>query len=563
MLSTRHVLCGLAAALLLAACGKKAATNQPLAFVPADSPYVLANIEPTPLDVTKKWSEHMHQYWSVVFDMYDKMLDQIASKHDAQSSRAVKIAHVLLGEIRSHDSWDKLRTIGLKPDAHFALYGFGMVPVLRYELGDAAAFKNEIAHIEQLAGETMPEATLGKQSYWKLTAGKVEVMLAIEGNQFVATFAPVGASDTLKQSLLGLTRPSQSLVDSGGLETLAKKYRYAPYGEGYIDFTRLVDRFTKAPTGNDLEIAKLLGLPTTGTDAVCQGEYAQIAQKMPRLAFGIEEMTPARVRFGMQMEMDPALARELMQALIAAPGTGAAAEGVVDMSVALPLLKFKDFWIARADAVAAKPFACDKLKGLNSGFAQMKAKLGVTIPPPLSDLTGVRVVLDSLQLKADGKPDMSGRALFASNNPGAALAMAQLTVPALKDFKLAPDGKAVALPAGIAPAGVPPLYAAMSDKAIAIGAGTGEDARLKPLLDAPAANQPVFLRIHGTGKIYDLLAEFMNQAISKLPANADKAAQLQAQTKLFKMYATWIRSFDMTMSANAGGIAFEETAEQN
>ena len=64
------------------------------------------------------------------------------------------------------------------------------------------------------------------------------------------------------------------------------------------------------------------------------------------------------------------------------------------MSLSLPVLKLKDFWIKQADAVAAKPYTCAQLTALNEGFANSKAKVDVTIPPPFSDLTGVRFALD-------------------------------------------------------------------------------------------------------------------------------------------------------------------------
>ncbi|MGH8040983.1 MAG: hypothetical protein ACREPN_02940, partial [Rudaea sp.] len=54
------------AASLVAACGKSVDENAPLAFVPADTPYVYANIEPMPAAVTTQWSKHMQEYLPVL-----------------------------------------------------------------------------------------------------------------------------------------------------------------------------------------------------------------------------------------------------------------------------------------------------------------------------------------------------------------------------------------------------------------------------------------------------------------------------------------------------------------
>ncbi|MGA9333136.1 MAG: hypothetical protein WBV39_02545 [Rudaea sp.] len=562
MIRIRHLVCSICVAILLAACSKGSSdANAPLAYVPADTPYLYANIKPTPKAVTDQWSKHMQEYLPVVFGMYDNMLEELSKKADPKSAQFVKIARVVLNELKTHDNWEKLRAIGLKPDALAAFYGVGMVPVIRIELGDPAAFKAEIAHIEQVAGEKMAVGKTGAQEYWQVGSKKVMAMIAIEGTQLVATLAPIDASDNLKQTLLGVIRPARSMAAAGTLQTLAKQYDYAPFGEGFFDFTRIATRLSGAPTGTDLEIAKALGLPTSGSDAACKSDYLRVAQKFPRLVFGAEELSEKRVRVGMQLETDPDLAKQLMAALPAAPGTGVPGEGIVDFSVSMPLLKLKDFWLAQADAVGSHPFSCASLAELNQSFGKMKSKLDITVPPPLSDLTGFRAVLDKLTLRPGAMPDVAGRLLFASNNPGAALAMAQLTVPALKNLKLAADGKPVALPAGLAPAGAPPLFAAMSDKALAVAAGTGEEAALTKFLAAPVAEKPEFLRISGSGEIYTLMSDFVGQMQSKLPAAAKD--QFEAQTRLFKVYEKWIHSFELNMSVNARGIALEESVEQN
>ncbi|MGH8041210.1 MAG: hypothetical protein ACREPN_04100, partial [Rudaea sp.] len=522
------------------------------------------NLEPMPAAVTTQWSKHMQEYLPVLATNYERMLDTLAStKTSPDDARFIKIARVLVNELKTHANWDKLRAIGFKPAARVVFYGVGLAPVLRVELGDAAAFKAEVARIEQQTGEKLTVAKTGNQEYWQVGSDKAMAIVAVEGSHLVVTFAPANANDTLKQTLLGMTRPAQSLADAGTLQALARQYGYSPYGEGFVDFTRLAARLSNPLAGSDLEIAKAFGVPTSGIDAQCKNEYAALAEKFPRWVMGAQELTPRRVRIDAQMELEPALAKQLAAAMTAAPGTGAAGEGIVDISVAVPLLKLKDFWIAQADAVAAKPFACAQLTELNASFAQMKAKLDITVPPPFSDLTGLRFVLDKAEPRTGSMPDFAGRLLYGSSNPAAALAMAQLTVPGLKDLKVAADSKPVALPLppGMLPANAPPLFVAMSDKAIAVGAGTGEDAKLGAFLAAPAATEPEFLRVHFSGAMYGLLGRFTQQVSAKLPP--DKAAQIANQSQLFNIYEKWIRSADITFTANASGIALQETVEQN
>jgi hypothetical protein len=549
-------------AVILAACGKSqnATSDLPLTFAPADTPYAYANLEPTPKDMLEQSSRQMQAIWPTIFGMYDNMLKR-AGKLDERSK---KIAGAVLDELRTRDSLDKLREIGLKPDGHVAFYAVGLIPVLRLELGDPAAFRAMVARIEAKVGEKIATGKTGDQEYWQIGDANVSGVFAIQNSHLVATLWANGVNDTVKQALLGVAKPPKNLADAGTLQALAKQYNYAPYGEGYVDAVALVQRLSNAPTGTDLEIARAMKLPTDGaiTDPVCKTEILAIAHKFPRMVMGVESIAPQKVKVGAELEIETALAQELMATFAAAPGTGTPGQGLVDFSVALPVLKFKNFWIKQADAVAAKPFACASLAKLNEQFRDAKAKVDTTIPPPFSDLTGVRFTLTKVEPRgSSGMPDIAGKVLMGSSNPLAALGMAQLALPQLKDLKIAPDGKPVALPAGIAPAQVPPLAVAMSDKAIAISAGVGENASLSEYLAAAPAATPVFLRTHFTGAIYGVMARYFDVFKAAMPA--DKREDFEQQTKLFAIYEKMLRTIEFTFEANANGIGMHETVEMN
>jgi hypothetical protein len=306
-----------------------------------------------------------------------------------------------------------------------------------------------------------------------------------------------------------------------------------------------------------------MDLPANATDPICHGEFLELAHKFPRWVLGAEELGAQRIRIGAQLEMEPALAQQFASAIGPAPGTGAPGEGVIDVSISLPVLKLKDFWIKRADAVAAKPFVCASLAKLNDGYREAKQKMDVTVPPPFSDAVGVRFTLDRFSLDSAGKmPDVAGRLLFASNNPQAALAMAQLALPGLANVKIASDSKPVALPAGIAPTlPAPPLFMAMSNQAIALGVGADEAALLGAYLRAPAANDAVFLRMYFSGKLYALMAQSFDKLQAVMPA--DKQAHFAQQKKMLELYEKWLKSGVITLVATPTGIALHEIIEQN
>jgi hypothetical protein len=432
---------------------------------------------------------------------------------------------------------------------------------MRVELGDAAKFRAAIARIEAKSGAKLATAKVGDQEYWHLGTDKLVGLMAISGNHLVLTVAPAAASEELRKQLLGITRPSQSMLASDGIARLNAQRGYGPNGSGYVDLVRLVERITSEPDAAQREFATALGSPLKGTDAVCRDEFLAIARKAPRVAFGYTELTAKRMAVDATLELEAALANEVMDASGSAPGSAGPSEGVVDMSIALPMLKLKSFWLKQANAVAAKPYACADLAEINRSFTEMKSKLDTTIPPPLSDLTGARFVLSKLALDNPQKPDYSGKLLVGLSNPMSALAMAQLTVPALKDVKLAADGKPVTLPVGTVPGQNLPMFAAMNDKSLAIAAGAGEDATLAAFLAAPAAPEPVFLRMTMSGKIYGLMGKFAGVARAAMPA--EQQADFDAQMAMFTVYEKWIRSAEIRLTATPAGVTMREVIELN
>lgn len=545
--------------LLLAACGKQqSATDVPLAFVPDDTPYVYANLEPLPAAVTEHWTQPMQDYWPALVTMYEGMLQD--PKVDL-SERSRRIVAALLGELKTHANWDRLREIGLKPDARIAFYGVGLVPVLRLELGDPAAFRAEVARVEDKAGAKMAVAKTGAQEYWQIGSDAIAAAIAIEGSHLVVTILPPNAGDALKQALLGVTRPARSLADAGALSALAKQYGFSPHGEGFVDVVRLVERLAGPLAGSDAEFAGALGLPLPSADAACGREFVEIAHKFPRLVIGAEELSLRHMRVASQLEIEPGLAARIAAALGPAPGTGAPADGAIDFSLSLPVLKLKDFWLARADAVAAAPYACASLRGLNETFAKSRARVDVTVPPPLSDLTGVRVTFSRFVYAMSAPPDAAGKLLVATSNPTAAFAMAQLSLPALQKLRIAADGKPVALPPDLLPMKLPPAAVAMSDKAIAFATGSDEIAALPAFLAAPPAAAPVFLRMHFSGEVYGWMAQSFESIKAALPPDSQK--HFDQQIELFGVYRKWLRSNDFELTATPTGIAMHQTIDLN
>ncbi|HET9820153.1 MAG TPA: hypothetical protein VFP92_13415, partial [Rhodanobacteraceae bacterium] len=224
------------AVFLLAGCGMHVASNAPITFAPADTPYLFANFKGAPADATKAWSQAGDAMFPARIQQTGEMAKLIGQK-DPMIAKVLDAYQAELANV--HSTREFAQTIGLSQSGLYAVYGIGDVPVVRIELASSDNFKAFWARVEKRAGVTTPTATLDKQTYWVVGGpdAKAHFLVAIEGKQLVVTVAPANASPDMLKQLLGLTKPSDNPSDR--LAALNEQYGYSDYGSGYVDLAKL------------------------------------------------------------------------------------------------------------------------------------------------------------------------------------------------------------------------------------------------------------------------------------------------------------------------------------
>lgn len=544
----------LACALAIAACGKKNADDvAPLAFVPADTPYLIANSEPMPDAAIEQWRRQMQQMWPLLTPLFEDTL----SKVDANTPQAGKLVKAVLDELRDRDTPEKWAQIGLGPKTRGALYGVGLLPVLRWEPTDIDAFKAAFERVVTASGATLGSARIGEQDVRTIDGEQAIGLIAFEGKDFVAAMVPKDADEALKRRVLGLDRPARSIADSGAFEAFNKSRGYLPYGSGWVDTRRLV-ALVGTPEA---------GVPATAVDATCRAEYDAIAAKMPRLSFGYTQLDGKIMDMRMRLELEPALAKALVDLGSAAPGS-TRAEALFDMAFSLPVLKTRDFIVAQADAVAKAPFQCAQLAGLNEEFAKAKTSLDRVLPPPVADLTGVRLSVDRFTMPADltqPPSDFAGSLLVGSNNPAFLVGLAQLSSPPLQSLHLNPDGQSVALPAeALGPAaGKFEVHAALGPKTLGVAIGKNADAGLSTAVMQMPAPDGVFMTFDASGRIYSLMSDLFGSKLLADSMPAEQKEAMETQRKLYALYAQWFKRIHARLAFVPEGVDLVESVELN
>ncbi|HEU4855748.1 MAG TPA: hypothetical protein VFS86_00430 [Rhodanobacteraceae bacterium] len=541
-------------ALTLAGCGKHVAPDAPVTFAPADTPYLFANTRALPEAVGKAWG----QAGNAMTSMRVRQLGQFANALGQQDPAVGAVLDAIKDELASaHSAKDLAQATGFSRSALYAFYGIGDVPVLRVELASPDAFNAFWARVEKRAGVTAPSATLGKQSYRVIggPAAKLHLLVAIEGKQLVATLAPATADAAMLRQLLGLDKPARNAVDR--LARIDGEQGYGDHGSGYIDLPKLFANLYDGKDALAQAFAKSLG--GSLADPACASEFAALAGQAPLASLGYKTYSAQEIRGSVDVQLSPSLLGALSALKQPVPGMAAnSGTSLFDMVLALPLQRWQAFLKGRAEAAAARTYQCPALQSLND-FARAAANPPVQLPPEAASMQGFRVVLDTW----DSGSQSAGRVLVASSNPAELAQKVQQTLPQFALKTIPTNGKPVAFD-------LPPRLQAMlgggnqgwiasNSRALALGIGTGEDARLGATLDAPAGNGDALLRMHFDGKMYPLLGSWISRLAAMTPPATQ--ARVQQEAAAFDVMGKMIRSADVDVTLDARGLHLDSIVQ--
>lgn len=362
----------------LAGCGKHVASNAPITYAPADTPYLLGNFKPIPSDVVQAWGANSFAQLSTLLHDSTKSYAKYMAQGDHPIPELTPVLNAIDAELANvHDAADFTQATGLSPSTLFAVYGIGDAPVVRIELASPDAFKAFWARVEKRAGVVSPTATIDKQTY-RVFGGanaKLHFLVAVEGKQLVATVAPADASPDLLKQLLGLTKPAHDA--SGRLAKVNSEHGYGDYNSGYLDLPKLVANLFDNKNAVTAAYAKAMGTPEA--NPACAREFASLAEQVPLITAGTQTYTAKEGRGSVDVQLSPALLGALTALKQPVPGMDEANDdSVFDMVIALPIQKLQAFIRGRAKAVAENPYRCPALQSLNK-FAQTAANPPVQV----------------------------------------------------------------------------------------------------------------------------------------------------------------------------------------
>lgn len=505
-----------------------------LQYIPADTPYVFAMTKPLPSHLQERFEpaidRSLSAYREIIVHHADQEIARLRASEDG-NEQADRL-QALVNEVVTLFSVKELRNAGLGRGALLAVYGHGLLPVMRIALTDVDAFDSAIGRIEAAADARFETGSVAGKSYRYRDFEQMRLVVATLGKDAVITLVPTSYDDARLAGALGVKKPGNSLVRSKEVRTLARDYGLTDHMIGVVDVSRMASAVLSETDGRNTEFLQLTGLDSLDLSEVCESELNALAGIVPRIVTGYTHVGKDRLEMSMTVEMRADIAAGLATFPAPVPGLGKDAGGLMSFGFSLDPLALRSFMEARLDAMEADPFECELLGDLQAAVPKGREALAKPVPPMVYSFRGILAQVIDMRggdLANDQPPEeVDGSVLLAVENAEALVTMAAMMSPELAALNLLPDGKARQLILPQLAKLAQDVFAALSDSALSVAVGTGAEQVAEAVLAAEPDPSPPFASFSMDAQRY---YEFVgNAAKPEAPEEGEEALPAEVQS---------------------------------
>ncbi|NND44766.1 MAG: hypothetical protein HKN58_05550 [Xanthomonadales bacterium] len=551
-----------AAALLLVACNRDAevTVNNPLlAYVPADTPYLYANLEATPEDVIDAFAMRVQPSLDAAQTLLSDLRIEI-SADAGDENREARLASAIMAELDGKLNRAGLESLGLSMESYATIYGMGVFPVMRVTLAKPDALREAIARVERDSGVPFTTHQLDGREYWRLAKGDggPAVYFAILEDHFAMSLFPRAAEEDWLPAFLGTEMPEASTA-AEQLVALNAEKNFTGFGSGFADLRRLASEFFEADRPTARLLADLGHTQATELDAVCKSEIRGIIDRAPRMVAGTTELSANRIGISYQLELEEELAAQMRELVADVPVADRNPDKVLTASLGLNVGRLRDFLKTQFGAIAESPYQCQHLQHLNTQATTVLQQLNQPMPPFINNLKGFRVSLDAFDAANFGPDTARGLFSLEMEKPQMVIGMLQMMVPGMGELNLEAGADPVALPEELLSFsnGEMQLYAAMGKDNIGVALGESKQSDLAEFMQADADNDRVFFSVE-----YDMAAQLdMQERIQQgIGAAGDGHAGYNDLARTMQeAYKAWLGRSRVEVSFDKDGIRADNT----
>jgi hypothetical protein len=301
------------------------------------------------------------------------------------------------------------------------------------------------------------------------------------------------AETELLASFLGLEKPADSNAQAR-LAELNEAHAYTSYGSGILDLRRLADQFIRPDTVAAQVLASKAEFDPAKLPQECVTEIHAIIDNAPLMTMGVKELTPSAVAIQYRVETRETVASQLMGLVSKIPVADELSDRILEFAFGMRFGPARDFLREKVVAIVDKPYQCEHLRKLNDNAVQALAKLDQPMPPFVNNFRGVRFSLSEVMKNQDSiLENAKGYLAVHVDKPEMFVGMAQMFLPDLSALAITAGNPPVRLPESLLKTPGVVGYAAMTNDAIGVAVGEGEEEGLPDFLDRDSGPEGTFL----------------------------------------------------------------------
>ena len=505
-----------------------------LKFIPADTPYVFASTEPLPMKLAEKLEptidELLQVYQRILRYAMDEQLAKMSSEEGSEDD--VEKFRGVAEEVLGLMSLEGIRGAGIERESAFAMYGNGLLPVIRFELSDSDLFDAAIERIEKKAGESLAIGEANGEAYKYVDADKMKLIVVTLNDQAILTVVPSSFDESQVAVALGVETPEQNLYKSKLLATIGKEYGFSEHMIGFVDNNRIAGVFTGNATDSDKELFAAIGEEPPEVSQICSAEIMETVGIVPRVVFGYSDISAEQLKSSMIIELRDDIATGLATVPASVPGLGSDPGGLMSFGVGFSLMAVRDFFEARLDAMEADPYKCEYFAELQAGVAKGREALQQPLPPVAYSFKGFVANIEDIQgmdMASNTPPtSIDASILVAVENAQALIMMAAMMDPQIAALNLLPDGKPVKLELAQLAEIADEAFAALSDNALAVSLGESAEASSAAMLIADSPDSAPFMSMSiDSARYYSMIGD----AMAMQPVDTDDESEMPAEIR--------------------------------
>ena len=552
--------------LLMTSCGEREVPKEAeeqnaldlLSYVPADTPYVLTNSKRAPRSV----SEKLLNIAALGFgNSNDSPMVMIQDEDEPGS----KLVQAILAELEGKISPEGFESLGLRVNGRYLAYGLGLLPVVRIEIADQQKVRDFISRVELRSGMKAPVTEQAGHSYWRFDMHKFVGIMAVTDQYMIAALLPAKLESETLPIVLGNKKPDQSLADTGDFQKLLNNNGFTGYGEGYIDFRKIVEIFLGESKGMNAAVWKALEAEDLEQSPACINLLNELTRSVPRIVIGTKELSEQRIRVQGIFETSPGVSAHLQKLATPVPGLGDDSNAMVAFGLALNLPELRTAITSAIYNIQQQGKDCEWVKQdeLTKGLQATNMMLN----PIFAGIKGTYIELNDLDLdeKSLQPKSIDANLMLATDDPRGIFGMLGMVNPQLAQLRLPNDGSAVKLPLeGVIPlSDVPPTYVAAKEKLLALSIGENAQQRVEESLNASLVSpMPILEMSMDVDKYYKTVANIMENMPNQYDAAPDEKAQiLHQQLVAMKEMGKLYDRMSITIIGTDKGLVLDEVID--